>query len=177
MKNNIFQEIENNNIEFVKKFFKSEINIRDIFSDDEGKTPLMAATEVEGTLMLQTLLDLGCDLFQATTERGDNVLTWCAKWGFVENFDFLAKQMNGNFNINYQNGEGNTPLILAAYYGNSLMMRNIAKYEPDIYIKNSDGETVLDILRNSKINDRTEAVEEISKILTEKTINKIKKLI
>lgn len=175
--NKIFDAIKNGDVENLKKILSNGYDLNNIFDEDEaneGKTPLMAAVEENNINVVKVLLDFGSDIFQRTEQRGDNALTWCSKWGTADMFKFLANQMGDKFDINYQNDEGNTCLILAAFYGFDDMLKAIFEYEPDLTIKNEDGEDVFDTLNNSKINDRTSSKELVSEMLMKKTIKKIK---
>lgn len=172
----IFEAIYSGDINQIKKVILEGCDLNNTFhKEDEGKTPLMAAVEQNNQEVIKTLLDFGADIFQITEMRGDNVITWCSKWGTSENFKFLAEYMGENFNVDYANQEGNTSLMLAANYGFNDMLKTILEYDPSLKIKNNDQEDVFDILNNSLINDRESTKEELARILTKKLLIKIKR--
>ena len=173
----IFKAIEEGDIEQIREIILNGCDLNNTFDiEDEGKTPLMAAVELNNKEVIDILLKSGSNIFQTTELRGDNVITWCSKWGISENFNLLAQYMGENFNINYANEEGNTALMLAANYGFNDMLNTILEYEPALDIKNSDQEDVFDILNSQLINGRESTKEILSKFLTKKTIMKIKKI-
>lgn len=176
MSNKLFEAIYKGNINNIRKLVSEGYDLNNTFdSEDEGKTPLMAATEQDNLKVIKNLLQLGADIFQTTEMREDNIITWCSKWGTSKNFEFLAEYMGKCFNINYANKEGNTSLMLAASYGFTDMLNTILKYEPSLHIKNEDQEDVFDILNNSLINDREATKKELAKLLTQQTISKMKR--
>lgn len=173
MNHPIFKAISKGHIKNIKSIVEEGCNLNQVFHEDEGKTPLMAAVEQNNQDVIQTLLDLGSDLYQVTELRGDNVVTWCSKWGTPSHFIFLANQMENQFDIDYANTEGNTSLMLAATYGLDDMIKTIWTYHPSLVIKNVDQEDVFDILNNS-FNDRESTKKELVQLLTQTTITKMK---
>ncbi|MEZ4688018.1 MAG: ankyrin repeat domain-containing protein [Bacteroidia bacterium] len=55
-----------------------------------------------------------------------------------------------NIDIDYQDNNGQSMLMLAAYYGFQEIVEYLLKYKPTVSIKNKKGETALDIAKNQQ---------------------------
>lgn len=164
-KHKIFTYIEEDNLEKVKELVEGGLNINNIYNvDEEGITPLMSATGCQDKSILEYLLSKGADLSQTSLDRGDNILTWCSKWGTWDNFDYVVEKLKEKdiFDINFQNNEGSTATIIAVAYGDDKMLKKILSHNPDLSIKDEDGMNALGIAYRDQVNDR----EEVRKIIT-----------
>jgi hypothetical protein len=88
---------------------------------------------------------------------------WLMKYGAKTNVDheLLVASACGNIqkikfqldlgaNINVQNMDGNTPLLLALMTYRDLVIDEVLKYNPDVFIKNKNGQTAYDIAKEFK---------------------------
>lgn len=173
--NKLFDAIYTSDIKTIKSLVSHGYDLNNCFDEeDEGKTPLMTAMEVNSSEVVKLLLDLGADINQATELRGDTALTWCSKFGTIQNFKGLVSILGDKFDVNTQNSEGNTPLILSACYGFDDMVLTILEHKPSLHIKNAEGEDVFQVVASDQVNDRSLTREILSMALTQATIKKMK---
>lgn len=173
--NKLFDAVYSSDVITIKNLVTNGYDLKQAFDDeDEGKTPLMTAMEVNSPEVVKLLLDLGADLEQATELRGDTALTWCSKFGTIQNFKGLVSILGDKFDVNCTNAEGNTPLMLAASYGFDDMVLTILEHSPSLQIRNAQGQDVFQIVANDQVTDRSLTREILSMALTQATIKKMK---
>lgn len=90
---------------------------------------------------MQELLDEGLDINEATS-MSDPALFAAASAGQVEMVDFLLK--NGAKPDDYTNSHHHTPLMQAAHYGHTKIVKLLIENGANVSAHNIDGKTPLD---------------------------------
>lgn len=81
--------------------------------DKEGRTPLHCAA-IKGRInIIDEILSLSLDLFEATTNNGETVLHLAVKNNQYEVVKYLTESLNITKLLNMQENDGNTVLHLA----------------------------------------------------------------
>ena len=144
----IFEAVYRHRFGFLESVVTTE-NV-DLFScdEDEGKTLLMASTELNDPYLLHLLLMRGANPYLRTGLRRDNALLWCCKYGTGKALCAIVKQMlkDGMLDVDMPNGEGDTAVLLAAAHGRRDILTVLLKYRPDLHRRNKRSENVFDLL-------------------------------
>lgn len=125
------------NIPKVKKLLKKEKNIDRV--DEYGRTALLYAIEGKHPDVVKLLLDHGADPEIRDESEEKSALSYAVEVDCVKCAELLIKK-GADPN---DNGDGYTPLMRAARYGQYNMVRTLIKYGADINAKDEEGRTAL----------------------------------
>jgi len=117
---NIFDAIENNNLEQLKKAIDdgADINV----ARDDGVTPLLIAAYYGHLEIVQHLLAKEGIEVNKANNNGATPLSVAAKEGHFEVVKYLVEK---NADVNKANKDGLTPLHVAAHYGHSEIVQHL----------------------------------------------------
>jgi uncharacterized protein len=142
MEEDIFEQLKNNNIEFVEK------NISDIlfFRDKHGNTPLHIVTGYNSIGCLKVLLenDESSNLINIGNNHGDTPLHNAVYGNYQECLKILLNQKS--IDINSKNEYGNTPLMYASLQNSIECIKILLEHGADTSIQNKDGMTFFELL-------------------------------
>ena len=135
-------------------------------TDAQGYTALMRsmcdssdhfdkASAYDNLPIALALMERGVNI-EATGNDGRRALHWAVlAFGDVE-----KKLIKAGAELNVQDREGNTPLLIACRYGNEKVVRYLIKSGADITLKNNKGETAMDIAVERGFSDAVELMME-----------------
>lgn len=128
------------NVEKVREYLDRGI---DINREVPGEYPLFVASKAGHPEMVKVLLEAGADVNQKDDEQ-ETILHWLGHLGHQESHLEVVKILvqEPKIDINSQDNEGNTPLHLASFSGNTKIVKVLAQM-PGIKInaKNQNGWT------------------------------------
>ena len=136
--NAIYQPILNNDKTTVNKLLSQGINPNSNFPS--GWSLLYGATINGNTEIAEALIKHGA-------KGGNNELEAAIT---NQHTDIVSLILKSGVNPNYFTKEGATPLMLAAYWGNSEIIKLLVKYNAKIDTKNTKGKTALNIAEERK---------------------------
>jgi ankyrin repeat protein len=122
------------------KYIKTYKNTFDNLSDEDKISKLIDFARHGGSdTLFEELANSGIDI--NTKIGGDTALIWSAFKGFIGKVDILIE---AEANLDIQDDEGNTSLMLAAYSKNNEIVYHLIEAGASWNIKNNDGNDFLD---------------------------------
>lgn len=129
---NLFDAIENNNIQSAKYFIKKGSNVNEV---KDGKTPIMLAIEQNNVEMTELLFDKGADI------KMNNLLVESFK---KNNIKMTKLALSRGANVNSKTHDGITMLLLALHKNvNIEIIKLLLDWRADVNGKTSKGTTAL----------------------------------
>ncbi|XP_046371140.2 ankyrin repeat domain-containing protein 50-like [Haliotis rufescens] len=105
-----------------------------------GSTPLMKAVYYGHRDMFKFLVSQGANVSQVDDD-GDNILHWACIGGHVSMVKYLLSQHI--IDINSRSKKGKTPLMKAAYYGQSDVLKFLVSEGANVSLVDDDGDNIL----------------------------------
>ena len=140
----LFEAVINNKPEVIEMLYKYGANLN--FANEEGIAPLMVACQNKYRQeSLLTLLKLGANI-ETVDFMGQTPLYYAIRSNNRQFIDILIKRCN----LNHQDNNGVTPLMLAAKYGQKETLRVFLSKGANIYLKDKNGKTALDYAEHYK---------------------------
>lgn len=112
------------------------VNLR--LKDEHGRSLLEKLIQADSPTILRMVVKNGIDL----NKEGEELLRFCALYNNSGFADFLIKN---NVNVNSQDKDGNTPLMIAIKKLNPGIIILFLKSGADLTIKNKEGKTAIDL--------------------------------
>jgi len=139
-------------------------------TNKDGDSLLFVASKLH-PLFVKVCLREGMSPLDVFGERDDNALTYCARDGREDCFRVLADFCRDNsLHPHTPNGEGSTPLMIAACYGNITMCKTILQFDPDLADLDLDGESVFEQLNRDTCNNREDIKNLFCNFLVKKNL-------
>lgn len=114
--------------------------------DENGNTFLMLAAYGGNTAVCKILLTAGANV-ELTNALGQNVLHQAATSGHTDIIELFAAYKNFLALLNSQDKSGDTPLMVAAYYGHDLVCKTFLRTHANTHVVNHRGKSALDIAK------------------------------
>eukprot|EP01040_Poterioochromonas_malhamensis_P001771 gene1771-1889_t len=120
------------------KILKHHPHLLDKHFDNQNEdTPLTLACSRGAYGVVKCLVEQGAALFRRN-KNGDNALMVAIQTGHLKIVQFLLRDCASL--INDVNAKGDTALMIACKIGNVAMIKEILKYNPDVLLKNENGD-------------------------------------
>ena len=121
-------------------------------TDAEGRTPLFIASRSRLTELVKTYLSRGARPDVREKSSGNTILHILAKeqWPHMQNVKLLHDLLDRGVDIDAQNNEGMTPLMIASQRGNGALLVSLQRRGANPGIKNNQGMTALELARQEK---------------------------
>lgn len=116
--------------------------------DGQGFNALHLAVHSSQALLVLYLLYLDMDVDVADNVGGHTPLMWAAYQGHAQSVDLLLRF---GANIAITDHAQLTPLHWAAVRGNKMCIRKLLEYGADVNAKDQTGKTVMDFIREKKL--------------------------
>ncbi|MFZ5628043.1 MAG: ankyrin repeat domain-containing protein [Spirochaetota bacterium] len=129
----LFVAVKARNLGGAQKALAEEANINAV--DAEGKSPLSYAVELEDAQMAQYLREHG----GLDSIAGRRMLRAIA----ANNVTEFVRAMDDSADPNYTDKFGNTPLLVAAAYGNAEILQTLMDLKANVHAADADGYTAL----------------------------------
>ena len=126
--------------------FGAEANVHWVDSRGEKRTPLAIACSFGNVELASLLINKGASL-HVKNSRGFTLLHHAVARGDLEIAKLLLQY---DMNIDEPSSSGTTALMMAVYTGQTEMVRFLLQEGADPYLKNKEGNTVLDCAYSSK---------------------------
>lgn len=98
---------------------------------------------------VRILVENGADVEYQNDEIDNTTAIIWACWGGEE--EIVKYLIEKGANINYKDKNGNTALMHAANHYNLEAFETLLKFKADTKIKNNDGKTIVDMVKNNKL--------------------------
>ncbi|KAJ6016323.1 ankyrin [Penicillium herquei] len=113
------------------------------YRDRNGFTPLLCASLGGQLQTVELLIDAGADR-TAITVNGETALHFASEAGSLEVFERVLKDNQGILDVGQQDGGGRTPLLIAAKFGRSSIVKYLLdKENVDAGVIDLNGDTAL----------------------------------
>ena len=149
--------------EAAKKLILGDANIN--LAGNDGTTPLISVSYYCLEDIVSLLLQRGARI-DATTRDGDSALISAAQ-SCVDG-KIVRMLLKAGANVNFRTTYGNTPINVAAFYGNEEAVKALVEAGADLTAKNDEGQTALEIARDRTIG-RKPSHNRIYSLLLEKS--------
>ena len=149
-------------IEKVTAILKKGANVN--VADEQGRTPLILASEQGHLDIVQSLLRAEADI-HAIDKRGHNALLIATDNGHFPVVNWL---LNANGNSNTQDKNGNTPLILATQKRDQKLVMALLTHGADVEIKNINDRSAIQIAKSKKYKSIFKSLYSAQKLQTAK---------
>jgi uncharacterized protein len=137
---NIFLAAQNNDKDLMIEALKT--TSVDLPGENEGYTALMIASNYGFSDMVELLLKSGANV-NAQTTGGMTALALSISPKEEEAARIVSQLLAAGADVNLASGGGNTPLMEAAYQGNTTVLKVLLKAGADVNRKNQYAETAL----------------------------------
>lgn len=153
--NNVLKAaIGHNKTENLKLLIESGFNVNT--PDSNGNTGLLNAVDYSRPAMVRMLLEALADV-NASDNNGTSPIIKCCVGFKEECMDIILEYKP---DLNKQNKTGYTGLMYVVYCGNKSMTEKLLRAGADIYIKNNNGEDVMDLARKYNQDEILKMLEE-----------------
>jgi len=142
----LFDEAEKKEYNLVKQIIdekKVDIN----YTNEDGETPLIVASQLGYLLVCKLLINSGADINSVDKYRQTS-LHWASLKGHLSICELL---ISNGADVNYEDEYGRMPLHLASENNHFLVCKLLIRSGADVNHKNNDGETPIILTMNYKI--------------------------
>lgn len=141
------------------------------YKDIHHQNNLLILSAISKPSLMKKLLENHVSIINDINDKGENALIVSTKNNSVEAIDILLQY---GIEVNHQDKKGNTALHYAVDIEQPDIIQKLITNHADMYIKNNEGKSPLDLVNEMNRKDILCAMINPSKIITNKTTNPTK---